>query len=193
KVESINISLDSLKGEKYVYITGKPFLHRVWDNVLEAMNAGFLVKINMVVLKGINEDEIMDFAKLTLFYPVWVRFIEVMGAREYYLPNSVILGRLKRRFAISPCSLKGVNGPAKYFEIEGGKGKIGFISPIGEENFCKRCNRIRIDARGYIYPCLFSMPVINLRKAKVEEVKQVILRKGEEMRIEHVSFMEIGG
>ena len=164
----INISLDSLKRDKYQYITGRDNLEHVWKGIEEAQRIGFSpIKINMVVIKGINDDEVLDFAKLSLHNPFHLRFIEFMPIGNNQLwREKKYLSCLKIRKIISaykplvPSSIPGPhhslnNGPAQMFEFKGSLGKIGFISPMSN-HFCSVCNRIRLTADGKLRNCLFS-------------------------------------
>jgi len=159
-LQRLNISLDSLQPKKYEEITQGGALTQVISGIEEAFKVNFNpVKINMVVMKGINDDEIEDFANLTIKKPIYVRFIELMpmnhniSFEEKYISTLEIKERLKNTFALK--SVNGVkgNGPAEYYQIDGAQGLIGFISPISE-HFCNQCNRLRLTADGKLRPCL---------------------------------------
>lgn len=165
----INISLDTLNREKFEKLTGVPAFEKVLKSIDIALELGFNpVKINTVVIKGFNEDEILELAKLTLEKPVEVRFIEFMpiGKNNLWDEKHIITIReikaiLERFSELIPDSSFG-RGPAKIFKWKFAKGKIGFISPISE-HFCYKCNRLRITADGRLRPCLFSDNEINLK------------------------------
>jgi GTP 3',8-cyclase len=162
-IRRLNISLDSLDREKFRAITGHDRFDQVWKGILQAHAMGFFpIKINVVALKGINEDEISKFAELTFSYPFHVRFIEQMpigesarNTREPLLADDikVILSDLG---PISPLhDGKSIDGPAKRYKFEKALGEIGIISPISH-HFCQTCNRLRLTATGRLRPCLLS-------------------------------------
>lgn len=156
-VNRVNISLDSLNKERYLYITGGGNLDNVLAGIEEAIKAGLdPLKINMVVMQGINDDEIEAFVRLTINRPIHVRFIELMPLgkqREKYLPSFVLKERLSNYYELIPTNDLPGNGPAEYYRINGALGRIGFITPMSN-NFCSRCNRIRLTPDGYLRPCL---------------------------------------
>ncbi len=160
----INISLDTLREEKFKYITGYNYFDLVWQGIIAALRVGFYpVKLNVILMKGINECEIFDFAQLTLNYPLVIRFIEFFPTNrrsqklvDYLFSNDEAKKRIISRFGnISNVSDIIGNGPAEYYKIDGAKGIIGFISSYTKDS-CSKCNRIRIDCAGRISPCLFS-------------------------------------
>lgn len=163
-LDRLNISLDTLNPEKYEKITGKPFFEDVWKGILHCNEIGFeTLKINVVLLKDINIDEIADFAELTLCYPFHVRFIELFDttarlhnqqSRKYLSSEAKMI--IEDKFGKLSYQKKVIgNGPAKNYILPNGKGTIGFISNLSE-NFCDNCNRLRMDSQGRIAPCLFS-------------------------------------
>lgn len=167
-VESVNVSLDSLRPRTYAAITRGGDLRKAMDGIAAAWRAGFpYIKLNVVVLRGVNDDEAADFASLTLDRPLIVRFIECMptaGGEEWrarFLPADVLLARLEKRFRIVPLEKETLGGPARYFRIEGAAGAIGLITPLSCR-FCADCNRIRITADGLAKGCLFSGETIDL-------------------------------
>jgi len=169
----INISLDSLNPEKYRWITRSPQqvgdrqategLNQVRKSILKALDVGFApVKINMVGIRGFNDDELADMAALTLELPIHVRFIEFMpvGRRFFWtpqrhLPIAEIRDRIEKLYCLLPLKEKIGFGPAEVYKIDGAKGVIGFISPISSR-FCACCNRLRLTADGHLRTCLFS-------------------------------------
>ncbi len=163
-VHRINISLDSLKPERYFSITGRDMFDRVWEGIQEAEAQGFdPIKINIVAIRGVNDDEILDFARLTLDKPYHIRFIEHMPIGDGNTWNSdkfisildiykhiETIGRLK------PIERKnGLDGPAQNYMLEGAKGRIGLIGALSN-HFCDICNRLRLTADGHLRSCLFS-------------------------------------
>lgn len=168
-IKRINISLDTLNKEKFKKLTGIQAFEKVLKGIDIALNLGFNpVKINVVVIKGFNDDEILDLAKLTLEKPLEVRFIEFMpiGKNNIWDEKKVITVKqiksiLEKFEKLSPASSFG-GGPAKVFKWENAIGKIGLISPVSE-HFCDKCNRLRITPDGRLRPCLFSDYEINLK------------------------------
>jgi len=170
-LDRVNISIDSFRPERFREITRGGDLEAVLRGVDAAKKAGLLpVKINMVPLRGVNDDEIGDFARLTIDSDCHVRFIEFMPSGtagiwgpEKYIPTSELQAAISRISPLSPVRLRR-NGPSKYFRFEGAKGVIGFISALSH-HFCSECNRLRLTAEGKIRPCLFSETEIDLRAA----------------------------
>ncbi|UFS69206.1 GTP 3',8-cyclase MoaA [Geomonas sp. RF6] len=161
-VERLNISLDSLKPETFKRITRSGDLGKVLDGIAAAEDAGFPpVKINMVVMRGVNDEEVLDFAALTLKKPYTIRFIEYMptlkcqGWHEKSFSGGEILERIGERYPLLPLVSTEMAGPARNFRIEGAPGSIGIITPISG-HFCDSCNRIRITASGMVRGCLFA-------------------------------------
>ncbi|MCR4420487.1 MAG: GTP 3',8-cyclase MoaA [Clostridia bacterium] len=163
----VNISLDTLDPEKYAFITRGGELTRVWAGIEAALAVGFdPVKINVVIFRGFNEEEIEGFARLTQERPLHVRFIELMplGAAngDYpFLPATEVLARLGRVARLEPVRVAG-NGPAEYYRLPGGKGTLGVIAALTRP-FCATCNRLRLTADGQLRPCLESDFQIDLR------------------------------
>lgn len=165
----INISLDSLKQERYRDITRGGVIEDVLKGIEKAEHAGLVpIKINMVPIKGYNIDEIEEFAKITLIKPYQIRFIEFMpiGFRELwtpdkYVPINEIKSIVEKIGPLLPVKMK-KSGPAEYFRFEGAPGVIGFINAISHR-FCKECNRLRLTADGKLRPCLFSETEIDLK------------------------------
>lgn len=165
----INVSLDSLDPSRYREITGGGDIETVLRGIEEAEMAGLTpISINMVPVKGINEDEIEAFAGLTLEKPYRIRFIEFMpiGAREFwsperYVPEEDIRKRIEKIGRLEPADLN-TGGPARYWRLPGARGVIGFISALSN-HFCNECNRLRITSDGKIRPCLFSETEIDLK------------------------------
>ena len=167
----VNISLDSLQEEKYRRIARAGSLKKVLKGIDSAFKAGLLpIKINTVVMKGINDDEIDDFVKLALLRPLNIRFIELMPSGEEvikefknkFISVQKIKEKLIKKYLLRPIKISTSNGPAKYFQIEGGKGTVGFINALSQ-HFCKTCNRIRLTSEGKLRPCLFSNKEIDIK------------------------------
>jgi cyclic pyranopterin phosphate synthase len=168
-LESINISIDSLRPETFVKITRGGDLLQVLAGMEAVERAGFpFVKINVVVMRGINDDEIEDFAALTIDRPYRVRFIEYMptlkGEDQQMLtvPGSEVLERLSHRFRLEPATREEYAGPAVKYRIPGSAGMIGIITPVSS-HFCGNCNRIRVTSTGMAKSCLFAEGRVDLR------------------------------
>lgn len=168
-VQRLNISLDSLRPATFSGITRGGDLKDVLDGIAAAEGAGFPpVKINMVVMRGINDDEIIDFAAMTLHKPYIVRFIEYMptlkddGWRSQCVTGREILERIGQRYPLVQLVCPETSGPARNFKISGAQGSIGIISPVSG-HFCDSCNRIRVTATGMARSCLFSGEGVNLK------------------------------
>ena len=161
-LQRINVSLDSLDANKFQRITKVEKLSFVLDGIEEAIKMGLEpVKINVVVMKGINDDEVLDFAKMSLDRPLHIRFIEYMplgykgfAKEDKFFPTSQIKERLRELGELIPAEVRGA-GPAKPFRFKKSLGTVGFITPMSE-HFCATCNRLRLTADGRLYPCLFS-------------------------------------
>lgn len=166
----LNVSLDTLSPTKFFHLTGGFNFQKVWDGLLKAEELGFSpIKINVVVIRGFNDEEILELAKLSLRYPWEIRFIEYMPigkqnnwSREKIVPLAEIKAQVESYSPLKPVNSFG-GGPAKVFQWEGALGKIGFISPISE-HFCRTCNRLRITAEGKLRVCLFSDREIDLKE-----------------------------
>ena len=179
----VNVSLDTLKREKFHRITRHDKLGDVLDGIKAAKEAGLdPVKVNMVVIRGINDDEVLDFARLTIEQEWHVRFIEPMpfgiGEGISFVPTGEIQERLLSLGSLEPCLPSQGNGPAKYFRFEGTQGTVGFISPLSE-HFCFNCNRLRLTVDGKLRPCLLSDEEVDLknplrRGASPDELKGLI-------------------
>jgi len=169
----VNISLDSLQEEKYKKITRGGSLEKALKGIDYALKAGLLpIKINTVLIRGINDDEVEDFVRLVLERPLNIRFIEFMPSGEEiisefenkFISVQKIKEKLIKKYLLRPIKISTSNGPAKYFQIEGGKGTVGFINALSQ-HFCKTCNRIRLTSEGKLRPCLFSNKEIDIKKA----------------------------
>ena len=176
-LKRVNISLDSLKRERFYQITRRDDFERVWKGIEEALKAGLApIKINMVAIKGLNDDEIEDFARLTLRLPLTVRYIEYMpsGNGEEWketdiLTISQVQARLEKMGKLISIPSDRWGGPAKRFRFEGAPGEIGLIGAVSS-HFCADCNRLRLTPDGKIRTCLFSDDEV--------DVKEIIRRGG---------------
>ncbi|MEZ5163424.1 MAG: GTP 3',8-cyclase MoaA [Fimbriimonadaceae bacterium] len=213
-LDIINISLDSLQKGTFRDITLRDQLKNVLAGIEEALQAGIQeVKVNVVVMRGVNENEILDFVLLTQNWPLTVRFIEFMPfvgnkwSQASLIPYSEIRSAIEAKHDLIPIQ----NSPSsvgKDFFIPGYAGKIGFVTSM-TETFCGDCDRIRLTADGAIKPCLFSPVEVNVRallregadeETIVEKIEEAIQRKPREHKpmihlstIQERSMIQIGG
>ena len=171
-VSRLNVSLDTLRPDRFAHMTRVGRLDHVLDGLRAAKAAGFTgTKLNVVLLKGFNEDEIPDFVDLACRYPLEVRFIELMpigeGAQVEFLPASAVLD------AYPALEEAGESGSARRYRIPGGEGMVGLIEPLSHR-FCHRCDRIRVTADGKLKPCLHSGQEIPLRGLAGEGLREAI-------------------
>ena len=184
-LDRVNISLDTLDPEKFRRITRCGELGDTLAGIEAAHRAGLEpVKINMVVMAGVNDDEIIDFARKTVKDGWNVRFIEHMPVLddELVVPRLFSVNEIQRKIEtlgkLEPYHVEVGNGPAKYYRLPGATGTIGFITPV-TEHFCYQCNRLRLTADGKLRPCLLSEEEIDVREAlrrgaTVDEIKSLI-------------------
>ena len=170
-ISRLNISLDSLDAQRFREITGSDAWDRVWQGIARVEEAGFApIKINMVPVKGVNDDEIAAFARLTLDRRLHVRFIEFMpiGANDRWSTDACVTSArvreiVEREFGpLVPFTAKNSAGPSDNYQIVGARGVVGFISPISK-HFCASCRRLRLTADGRIRPCLLSDTEIDIK------------------------------
>lgn len=166
-VRRINISLDTLKAGRFQAITRIGDLAKVLNGIRAAQAAGFRrTKLNAVMMRGINDDEFADLVQFALDNELDISFIEEMplgeihGRSGTYISSEETRGHLSRRFELIP-STESSGGPARYWRIPGSETRIGFISPHSH-NFCDACNRVRITAKGELYPCLGQNDALHL-------------------------------
>jgi GTP 3',8-cyclase len=170
-VDRVNVSLDSLRPERMDAIARRPgSAASIMDGLAAAEEVGFApIKVNVVVLRGRNDDELEDFARITLERPWHIRFIEVMPVGENlgvsmdeYVPALEMLERLRSMGELEPVPGPPGNGPATYFRFPDAPGTVGVITPMSH-NYCDRCNRMRLTANGRLRPCLFGDIETDLR------------------------------
>jgi cyclic pyranopterin phosphate synthase len=193
-VQRLNISLDSLRPETFAQITRGGDLARVLAGIAAAEAEGFPIKINMVVMRGVNDDEVADFAALTLDKPITVRFIEYMPAarvedyRSLLVPGNDILAALSRRFSLFTMESSELCGPSRNYRISGGVGSIGLITPL-TGHFCANCNRLRVTATGMVRSCLFGRDAVDLKPLLADTaagaLEQALRRLAEEKPAGH--------
>jgi cyclic pyranopterin phosphate synthase len=169
-IRRVNISLDTLQPQKFLHITRRNEFERVWRGIQAAERVGLNpIKINVVVMRGINDDEILELAKLTLNRPYHIRFIEFMSMNndnqwvlQHYVSADEILAKLLTVASLEQISSQNTNGPARHFRWPDAKGIVGIISPISH-HFCPSCNRIRLTADGKLRNCLFSDQEVDIK------------------------------
>ncbi|MDD4681464.1 MAG: GTP 3',8-cyclase MoaA [Clostridia bacterium] len=165
-LDRVNISIDSLKHDKYKEITRGGNLDDVFEGIKVALKVGLTpVKLNVVVIKDFNDDEILDFAQLSISYPLDIRFIELMpigsiskAQKSRYLSNDEI-----KKALTGLIPLEKQDGVADLYHFPNAKGRVGFISPMSHK-FCSSCNKIRLTADGKIKPCLHTNQEIDLNQ-----------------------------
>ncbi len=191
-LKRVNISLDTLKPERFTGICRFSHIDEVLAGISAAKEAGLTpIKINTVVMQGINDDELVDFARKTIDEDWHVRFIELMhmkGVKDmesHFISAKEMMKRLNILGKLEPCFPEAGNGPAKYYRLPGAKGTIGFITPVSE-HFCEHCNRLRLTSDGKLHLCLLSEEEVDLREPlrrgiSLEDlkslIKEAVLRK----------------
>ncbi len=190
----INVSLDTLRPERYRAITRHGELRDVLDGIAAAGAAGISpIKINTVTLREFNADEGAEFARLTLDHPYEIRFIEFMPVGEHngwqrdrLVPGDEILRSLQAQFDLEPIAAGGgIAGPGRLYRVRGAAGRVGFINPM-TEHFCHLCNRLRLTPDGRLRTCLFDDGEVDLRARLrggagdaelAETIRSAVLRK----------------
>ncbi len=189
-VQRLNISLDSLRPDNFRQITRCGDLEKVLKGIRVAEETGFPIKINVVAMRGINDDEFIDFARLTLTKPYAVRFIEYMptvneqGWQALAIPGDEIIERISAQFPLALMDKGALSGPSRDYRIHGAAGTIGVITPISG-HFCSDCNRIRVTSSGMAKSCLFDDKEYDLRpllkpgseNALNEAMRQIVRNK----------------
>src|SRR5438046_1648753 len=168
-IRRINVSLDSRDPERFRHLTRRGDLSQILGGIEAAARAGLKIKINMVALKGLNDNEIAPMLRWCAGRGFDLTLIETMplgeveeDRTEHYLPLSDVRGCLEREFRLIP-SLARTGGPARYTEVEGLGISLGFITPL-THNFCEGCNRIRVAATGTVFGCLGHDQKVELRE-----------------------------
>ncbi|MEY4501297.1 MAG: 3,8-cyclase MoaA [Pseudomonadota bacterium] len=169
-IRRINVSLDTRKAEQFRYITRKGDLNVVLNGIEAARKAGFAIKINMVALKGINDDEIVPMLRWCGEHGFDLSLIETMplgqiddDREDRFFPLTTARALLEEHFTLLPSTHK-TGGPARYWKVADTRTRIGFISPL-TQNFCASCNRVRVSASGKLYMCLGYDDHVDLRSA----------------------------
>ncbi len=195
----VNISIDTLRRDTFKQITQVDGIDLVKAGIKSSIDEGLLpVKINVVLMKGINEQDIVPISELSLRLPVVVRFIELMPVKgndfweKHYMSFSEAIVLIKKFYRLELST--GAKGEvATYYKIVGSNGKVGFITPVSQ-HFCSQCNRIRITAAGKIYPCLFSKEYVSIWDAVRERDKLLLknlLRKAVDIKPKEHGLIEM--
>ena len=181
-VKRLNISLDTLKAERFKKITRIGDLSKVLKGIAAARSAGFRrTKLNAVMMRGGNDDEFIDLVQFAVDNELDISFIEEMplgeihGRNSSYISSEETRTQLAQRFELIP-STEDSGGPARYWRIPGSESRIGFISPHSH-NFCDTCNRVRITAKGELYPCLGQNDAVNLLQVLRTDPSEQALRQ----------------
>jgi cyclic pyranopterin phosphate synthase len=187
-VDRINISLDSLDADKFKALTRTGELQQVLDGIAAAKEAGFKrIKLNAVIMKGRNEDEIVDLAEFAVENGMDISYIEEMplghvdhDRGESYCSSDEVLEQLQQRFSMQP-SIATTGGPSRYYQLADSQSRIGFISPHSH-NFCSSCNRVRVTTEGRLLLCLGQEHSMDLRDVirrypgDMDKLKQAIVK-----------------
>jgi len=187
-VRRINVSLDTLNPLKYTRITGRPLFQEVWEGIETAQEVGFSpIKLNVVAIKGFNDDELLRLARLSVEKPYHVRFIEYMPIGpdsrwrpEKYISSDEIKLKLQSFGKLLEVPRSDGDGPAERYRFESALGEIGFISPLSH-HFCPSCNRLRLLANGKLRPCLFADDEVDVKSTlrngcTLEDLKTLFLK-----------------
>ncbi|MBC2713232.1 MAG: GTP 3',8-cyclase MoaA [Desulfosarcina sp.] len=183
-IRRINISLDSLNREKFTHITGYDQFVKVWAGIERAREIGFdPIKINVVAMRGINDNEILNFGRLSLNHPFHIRFIEYMpiGNSRTSSRDQILTPEIQDMIAtigeLIPVGNGQNDGPARRYRIAGAQGEVGFISALSH-HFCNRCNRLRLTADGKLRACLLS--------DRHEPIKEVLRNGGSDEQLAEI-------
>ncbi|MBX9695459.1 MAG: GTP 3',8-cyclase MoaA [Cyanobacteria bacterium] len=213
-IKTLNISLDTLHADRFEKITGRDYHPRVMTAIEQSLAAGFQsLKLNVVVMGGVNDDEVLDFVEYAYDKPINVRFIEFMPFKNNsweitkVITYKDMMDRISQRFNLAPMPAE-IGAVAKDYAIEGGIGTVSFITSMSD-SFCSTCNRLRLTADGSLKTCLFYPAEQNLRDllragtsdAELERIiVETVLQKPEEhppaeeiASQENRSMIEIGG
>ncbi|MHC4267665.1 MAG: GTP 3',8-cyclase MoaA [Planctomycetota bacterium] len=166
----LNISLDTMQADRFADITRGANIQEVFDGVEEVLKVGFTgTKMNTVIMRGQNDDEILDFVRYILERDIELRFIELMASgwknmvdEERYIPSSEIMEKINEVGELIPVNERVGGGPATIYRIKGSLGSIGFISAVSKP-FCSTCNRLRLTSDGKLRSCLLSGGEVNVK------------------------------
>ena len=198
-IKRINVSMDTLRRDRYRLITGFDGFHEAWEGIKQAEDMGVHpLKINMVVIRGVNDDEVQDMARLSIAHAYHIRFIEYMpiglqkhSERESSLSFSEMKNTIESIGKLMPVPSSEFDGPARRYRFEDAKGEVGFISAMSD-HFCRTCNRLRLTPSGYLKPCLLSDRKVDIKGparngATDQEIEQVFLNAVNRKPMEHLT------
>jgi cyclic pyranopterin phosphate synthase len=189
-IRKLNISLDTMRPDRFKAITGFDLFHKVWQGIETAEAIGFDIKLNIVAMKSVNDDEFIDFAKLAVEKPFQIRFIEFMPVgsnstwdKDSYISSKELRAIIGRMGQLEPLAGSRMDGPARVYSLcmaNGKTGKVGFISPISH-HFCDTCNRLRLTSAGTLRACLLHDREADLksllRQGASDEELKILIRK----------------
>jgi cyclic pyranopterin phosphate synthase len=194
KLKHINISIDSLDPKKFAYITKYDGLAEILDAVEMACNLGFQVKVNTVLLSGVNDNEIEDFISFSRKFNINIRFLEAMNIGEmvktyqqYYLPVKTVINQIQQSHTMRKLQAPFDSTSFNYI-LENGA-QIGFIASESKA-FCAQCSRLRLGANGMLYPCLFVEHGINLKNIEVTEYPYLLEKLMHKKPVERVTLID---
>ena len=197
-LSKLNISLDTLDRQRYARLCGRDLFPEVWKAIGNGLREGIRIKINVVAMRGVNDDELPSFLDLARSYPLDVRFIEFMPLngncswdRSRIWSAGEILAEAGEHALLTPVARSDVNsGPARMYELDSGHGRLGVISPL-TDHFCASCNRFRITSDGKLRTCLFSdreyrlLPLIRSEKLGREALLRVLCQAARRKPLGH--------
>lgn len=176
----INVSLDSLDMDNFFAITKSKKFHEVIESILLAKKSGFSLKINVVLMKGINDNEVERFVDFSARHQIEVRFLELMRIgqacmdfEKYFISAGEIIQRLEKRFTLTRES-RSIDSTSFNYSLDN-QAKIGFIASESRP-FCAGCSRLRLSARGELRPCLMKNTGVSLKEKNMEEIEEILLR-----------------
>jgi len=200
-LKRVNVSLDSLRRERIARITGRDCFDRIISGLMAGKGAGIVpIKVNMVVMRGVNDDEIDDMAAFCMEHGFVMRLIEAMpmGGTDrsaQYLDLQPVRKRLQERFGLVDALIPG-GGPARYLQSGDGRFSVGFITPISQ-HFCESCNRVRLGVDGSLYLCLGRTEKLDfrqlLRSGAGEDRIESAIRTAIELKPQRHAFRELPG
>lgn len=202
RCQHVNISLDSLRAERFHEITRTKYFQKVYDAIIQTKAEGFNVKVNTVVMRGINDDEIMDFVRFSADNDIEVRFLELMkiGCSNQnhslsFVPAQEMIGKIETFETLLPQSVNRDSTSFNFTTLSGAK--LGFIASESQ-SFCSFCSRLRLTATGKLRACVMSEAGLNLRGVKRElysDILKTVLRMKPFARIDHIKqpMYQIGG
>ena len=183
----INISIDSLRKEKFNSITRRPFYDDVMKSIFMAKEFGFNLKLNVVVMKSVNDDEVIDFVRFSQKYDIDVRFLETMNIgvarphfEKWFIPAQSLINNIEAHFDWTKRDRE-ADDTAFCYDLSGG-GRIGFIASESQ-SFCQGCSRLRLDAKGVLRPCLFKEQGLSFKDISLEDYPKAL---SETMRLKPI-------